>query len=157
MSALFPPCMAAGPGPGTLGVFVAFQAALILGNYWLQLAVGPPAEPPASAPEPPPAPAQTPPPLSAAPCPASAGYSSWVVIAAAAVTFLAGVGAAVIYVVFNQALGGAGLGACVGALGGWAASSAKGATSVIANSPIFRGYRHGSPTEGSSPIALDDW
>ena len=149
--------MVAGPGPGTLGAFVACQAALILGNYWLQPAVGPPELPPVSAPEPPPAPAWTPPPLSAAPCPASAGYSSWVVGAAAAVTFLAGVGATVVYVVFNQALGGAGLGACVGALGGWAASSAKGAKSVIVNSPIFRGYRYGSPTEGSSPIAIEDW
>ncbi len=149
--------MVASPGPGTLGAFVAFQAALILGNYWLQLSVSPPAQPPALAPEPPPAPAQTPPPLPAAPCPASTGYSSWVVAAAAAVTFLAGVGAAVIYVVFNQALGGAGLGACVGAFGGWAASSAKGAKTVIANSPIFRGYRYGSPTERPSPVALEDW
>ncbi len=149
--------MVASPGPGTLGAFVAFQAALILGNYWLQLSVSPPAQPPALAPEPPPAPAQTPPPLPAAPCPASTGYSSWVVAAAAAVTFLAGVGATVIYVVLNQALEGAGLGACVGAFGGWAASSAKGAKTVIANSPIFRGYRYGSPTERPSPVALEDW
>ena len=142
------------PGPATLVACFLGQVTLLSCSYWLNQA---PAEEPAP-PAPPAAfPAAEPPPV--APACAPPGHTDWAVGLFSLVTFLAGIGAAAVIGLAAQVSGIGAFCAAAGTIGGWAWSSARGAASHIANSPVLKPYRrrHGARAGGSPPAAIEDW
>ncbi len=146
--------MAAGHvGPAALIAGFLCQGSLIFGSYWLNQA---PVEGPAPS-APPAAPSAVEPPPVAPAC-APPGYPGWAAGLIGLVTFFAGIGVAVVIGLAAQVSGYGALCAAAGTIGGWAWSSARGAASHIANSPVLKPYRRNVAGAGRSPpAAIEDW